>query len=151
MQRVQKQTRKVNRWNAYLHSQVQAFNEGESRRRLLQSPDANAFLSGLDPAEPRPKVNIIAQSIRQRWDAMTEDERIAATEDAVLELEDIRESKQAAKRESRISTTRDVRTTLDAIETEVRMPTRVRCDAVLTRRVSCSCRTCARGRGRRYC
>lgn len=53
---------------------------------------------------------------------MTDEERIAATEDAVLELEDIRESKQAAKRESRISTTRDIRTTLDAIESEVCFP-----------------------------
>ena len=50
---------------------------------------------------------------------MTEEERIAATEDAVHELEDKRESKQAAKRESRISTTRDIRATLDAIENEV--------------------------------
>lgn len=53
---------------------------------------------------------------------MTDEERIAATEDAVLELEDIRESKQAAKRESRISTARDIRTTLDAIESEVCFP-----------------------------
>ncbi|GJE90958.1 hypothetical protein PsYK624_071050 [Phanerochaete sordida] len=101
MQRVPKQTRKVNRWNAYLHSQVQAFNKG------------------LDPAEPRPRVHVIAKGIRERWDAMTEEERIAATADAIVELEDIRESKQAAKKESKISSARDIRNTMDGIEAEL--------------------------------
>lgn len=101
MQRVPKQTRKVNRWNAYLHSQVQAFNKG------------------LDPSEPRPRVHVIAKGIRERWDAMTEEERIAATADAIVELEDLRESKQAAKKESKISSTRDIRNTMDGIEAEL--------------------------------
>ncbi|KIP10025.1 hypothetical protein PHLGIDRAFT_281491 [Phlebiopsis gigantea 11061_1 CR5-6] len=101
MQRAAKQTRKVNRWNAYLHSQVEAFNQD------------------LAPGHPRPKVHEIARGIRERWDVMTEGERVAATQDAVVELEEQRESRQTAKRESRVSTTRDIRSTLDAIEAEL--------------------------------
>lgn len=72
-----------------------------------------------DPSEPRPRVHVIAKGIRERWDAMSEEERVAATADAVVELEDLRESKQAARKESKISSTRDIRNTMDGIEAEV--------------------------------
>lgn len=50
---------------------------------------------------------------------MSEEERVAATQDSVAELGDIRESKRTAKQKSTVGTTRDVRITLENIENQV--------------------------------
>lgn len=79
---------------------------------------------------------------------MTEGERVAATQDAVVELEEQRESRQTAKRESRVSTTRDIRSTLDAIEAEVCLTPNL-CSHLFTD-IWHSYKTCTLARAQRY-
>lgn len=52
MQRAAKQTRKVNRWNAYLHSQVEAFNQGALRCAVYHGKVLNIKHQTLPPAIP---------------------------------------------------------------------------------------------------
>lgn len=72
---------------------------------------------------PRHKVGnspIMAQLL-ERWNAMGEAERVAATEDSLRELVSDREARDVSAKQTPLAVQSDIRRTLGAIEKEVRL------------------------------
>lgn len=61
----------------------------------------------------------MSKQLREEWNAMTTEERIAATEDAVADLQDAREMKKYAAHNVPISAANDSRATLADVQSQV--------------------------------
>ncbi|THV02223.1 hypothetical protein K435DRAFT_620800, partial [Dendrothele bispora CBS 962.96] len=99
--RLRRTSRKTNRFNAFLRTEMRRINEA------------------LGPDESRRKVNDCALEIAEKWKSMSEDEQKAATEDAMKELGDHRENRHLGAHNSAISTFHDFRTSMDAVKLEL--------------------------------
>ena len=74
----------------------------------------------LSPDEPRPKLTSLAQEFKGEWAAMSEEDRIAATNDAMGEVEEGRQRRKYEARNSAIGSFHDSRATVDKVIHEVR-------------------------------
>ncbi|THU98884.1 hypothetical protein K435DRAFT_856232 [Dendrothele bispora CBS 962.96] len=94
-------SRKANRFNAFLHVEMLHINEA------------------LEPGQSCCKVDECVSEIAAKWNTMSEDERKAATDDALKKLSNSRENHQLGHHNSAISTFHDVRTSMDAVKIEL--------------------------------
>ncbi|KDQ10068.1 hypothetical protein BOTBODRAFT_640759 [Botryobasidium botryosum FD-172 SS1] len=97
--RLDKQKRGVNCWNAYVAQETKRINEereGQGATRL--------------------SLEAVVKEIQPEWNAMTKDERKAATVDAVAEIEETREMKLLAVQNLPINAFNDVRANVQAME-----------------------------------
>ncbi|KAI0693024.1 hypothetical protein BC835DRAFT_1520743 [Cytidiella melzeri] len=101
--RIYQQKRGPNRWNAFLRRELQLMNdalpEGATRYKIGDGP-------------------LMAQLL-ERWNAMDEEERVAATEDKLKEMVNDRELKETTQKTSPLAVLTDVRRTLGVIEKEL--------------------------------
>jgi hypothetical protein len=70
---------------------------------------------------PRLKISALTAEISAKWNAMSADERVEATEDALQELKDQKEMRSFALQNVPIHAFHDVRATFDSMKKEVRM------------------------------
>ncbi|KAF7794227.1 hypothetical protein EIP86_005359 [Pleurotus ostreatoroseus] len=91
--------REVNRWNAYLH---------------MKTKERNT-----DSQEPGKKAHELSAEYRAEWQAMSKEEQIAITEDALQELKEIREMKKFSVQNVSIAAFHDSQATKHRIEEEI--------------------------------
>ena len=104
--------RDPNLWNAFLSSRIEAHNaEGEAsciihQRCHRKTPNAPS----VDPSEPIPakKVDDWAKELKPVWKAMSQEEKIAITKDAVEKLKEKKEMKKYAKHNVPVAALHDV-------------------------------------------
>ncbi|KAG1836873.1 hypothetical protein DFJ58DRAFT_734671 [Suillus subalutaceus] len=89
-------SRKATRWNAFLRSEVKAMNAARA------------------PDEPRVKATQAGRDIAAKWNAMSQQEKIDATEGLMEDLEDHRNNKALASHNVPINAFHDIRATLDS-------------------------------------
>ncbi|KAI9059665.1 hypothetical protein FKP32DRAFT_1606017 [Trametes sanguinea] len=102
--RVSSTKRKTNRWNAFLRNELQKKN--------------NALPAGA-PRYSSSDKEVISE-ISAKWKALSDEEKIAVTEDLVKELDEQKEMKALAVQSVPISAFHDVRATLDSVFEELR-------------------------------
>lgn len=76
-------------------------------------------LTGLAADENHPKANDIAREAADEWANMSEEERIAATDDVLAKMEELRENRKHAAHSSAIAAFHDTRSTMDRWDEEV--------------------------------
>ena len=78
--------------------------------------------TALPPGTPRYKISdpALISQVKARWDALSKEERLEVTKDAMEELEDARQNKKYAQRQKPAAALGDVRRTASAIDREVR-------------------------------
>lgn len=119
-----------NRWNAFLRQELQILNAGKletSRPPFTHSTLTNPthscvqLLTALPEGVVRHKVgdNAVMSDLLERWNAMSEAERMAATEDKVREMASDREVRDGFSTSTPLSLLNDIRRTLAAIEKQV--------------------------------
>ena len=99
-----------------------------SKKRLLVSELRFAQLitliprrcTELSPDEPRPKLTSLAREFKGEWAAMSEEDRIVATNDAMGEVEEGRQKRKYEARNTAIGSFHDSRATVDKVIHEVR-------------------------------
>ena len=66
------------------------------------------------------KAHDLAKAIKDEWNAMSKEEQIAVTEDALEEIKEIKEMKKLSVHNQAIAAFHDFRGTMDRIQSEVR-------------------------------
>ncbi|KAG2367255.1 hypothetical protein BDR07DRAFT_1373058 [Suillus spraguei] len=107
-------SRKPTRWNAFLHSEVKAMNAGR------------------EPDEQRIKATEVGHEIAERWNAMSQQEKIDVTKDLMEDLEEHRNNKSLTSHNVPISAFHDIRATLDSVtQTLANLSMRTGCHTAL--------------------
>ncbi|KDQ14414.1 hypothetical protein BOTBODRAFT_44760 [Botryobasidium botryosum FD-172 SS1] len=97
--RLDKQKRGVNCWNAYVAQETKRINEEREEQGAT-----------------RLSLKAVVKEIQPKWNAMTKDEKKAATVDAMAEIEETREMKLLAVQNLPINAFNDVRANVQAME-----------------------------------
>ncbi|KAG2031437.1 hypothetical protein BDR03DRAFT_817799, partial [Suillus americanus] len=106
--------RKPTRWNAFLRSEVKAMNAGR------------------EPDERRIKATEVGREIAERWNAMSQQEKIDVTKDLMEDLEEHRNNKSLTSHNVPISAFHDIRATLDSVtQTLANLSARTGCHTAL--------------------
>jgi hypothetical protein len=113
-------SRKATRWNAFLRSEVKAMNAGQSCFKTHCSIFLTCFITARAPDEPRVKATQAGRDIAAKWNAMSQQEKIDATEGLMEDLEDHRNNKALASHNVPINAFHDIRATLDSATQMVR-------------------------------
>ncbi|KAG1869943.1 hypothetical protein F4604DRAFT_1583844 [Suillus subluteus] len=107
-------SRKATRWNAFLRSEVKAMNAARA------------------PDESRVKATQVGRDIAEKWNAMSQQEKIDATEGLMEDLEDHRNNKALASHNIPINAFHDIRATLDSVtQTLATLSARTGCHTAL--------------------
>lgn len=123
--RVAKGKRRVNRWNAYIYENTKRINAGEWVQVGQAARAADATRPDVPEGERRSMITALVKDLRVTWNAMTREQQIEVTKDAVKELEDQREVRSLAVRNVAKSCYHDTRATLASIEERVWTPSLV--------------------------
>ncbi|KAG1729163.1 hypothetical protein EDB19DRAFT_1913534 [Suillus lakei] len=90
-------SRKPTRWNAFLHSKVKAMNAGrEHNERCIKATE-------------------VGREIAEKWNAMSQQEKIDITKDLMEDLEEHCNNKSLTSHNVPISAFHDIRATLDSV------------------------------------
>ncbi|KAG2029493.1 hypothetical protein BDR03DRAFT_880613, partial [Suillus americanus] len=107
-------SRKPTRWNAFLRSEVKAMNAGR------------------EPDERRIKATEVGREIAERWNTMSQQEKIDVTKDLMEDLEEHRNNKSLTSHNVPISAFHDIRATLDSVtQTLANLSARTGCHTAL--------------------
>ncbi|KAI0686722.1 hypothetical protein BC835DRAFT_1420230 [Cytidiella melzeri] len=89
-----KGTRQTSRWNAFLSKESKARNDT------------------LPEGTPRPKVTEFAKEVREAWKLMSKDEQVAATDDELVRIAEVKEMKKTSAHSVPLNAFHDTRATL---------------------------------------
>lgn len=81
---------------------------------------SNVFFTVRAPDESRVKATQVRRDIAEKWNAMSQQEKIDATEGLMEDLEDHRNNKALASHNVPINAFHDIRATLDSVTQTVR-------------------------------
>lgn len=118
--RLCKASRKVMRWNTYLHQRAAQMNNGEPYRINTHTPIDFSIPKALPTGVARQKISILSAEIAAEWNAMSAEEKKAATDDLIEEVNDLREAKAVGTRHLPTAIFNDTHKTLTNMEKEVR-------------------------------
>ncbi|TFY56288.1 hypothetical protein EVJ58_g7738 [Rhodofomes roseus] len=93
-------SRRINLWNAFVHSELKTMND-----------DVPAGTDKFTPPDT-------SKDLRKRWNAMTMEEKREVTKEAVEELEEMREQKRFGEHSANVSAFHDARRTIPSLEHE---------------------------------
>ncbi|KAL6300789.1 hypothetical protein BKA93DRAFT_739817 [Sparassis latifolia] len=98
--------RKANCWNTYLCKEVQRKNEGKLNQRY-------------SPGVPHKKASVYMTEIVGEWNTLSHAEKVAAIEDYLHELDELRDMKATARHNVPLNAFQDARTALNSIQNEL--------------------------------
>ena len=119
--RMTKSKRETSRWNAFLRNEVKCMNDGKYCSSLLYYWEhSTEIFTALPAGQHCQKAFELMPQISAKWNAMSNEEQIAATNDTLEDLKNQKEMRSLSLQNVPINAFHDTRANLAAVKSEVR-------------------------------
>lgn len=126
--RIAESEREPNRWNAFIKDEIEKANIGESCRCAICTVYIHLWIRSIQlellENAPRYKSNNLPPGTKEKWAAMSQQERIEYTKPLIEKLNATREMRKLSTHNIPLSAFHDTRGNLASIEREVSMTVR---------------------------